>query len=68
MKNNEFYYSANSLMRDLRFVYALGIVFLDLPSVRNHFKAIIQSGLECEKQIQIYINTLHLAWTLFHYM
>ena len=65
---NEFYYSANSLMRDLRFVYALGIVFRDLPSVRYHFKAIIQSGLDCEEQIQIYINILHLAWIFLNYI
>lgn len=46
MKNNELSYSANSLMRDLRFVYSLNIVFLDWPPVRNCFKAVVQSGLE----------------------
>ena len=65
MKTNELYYSANRLMRNLGFVHALGIVFLDWPSVGNHFKTIVQSEFESERQIQIYVNILHLAWIIF---
>lgn len=65
MKNNELYHSANSLMRNLGFVYALGIGLLDWPSVVNHFKTIVQSGLESERQIQIYVNILYLTWIIF---
>lgn len=65
MKNNELYYSANSLMRDLGFVYALGIVFLDWPPIRNRFKTVAQSRWESERQIPIYMKILHLAWIFF---
>lgn len=51
MKNNELYYSTHSLMRDLGFVYTIGIVFQDRPPLRNRFKAVAQSGWESKRQI-----------------